>query len=145
MATHGKMIQAPEDVPVTRGPTKVARGANVKQLRLTSRAKGPKTAKPANGAAETKPLVKVKAMKVQTESKVKAARVTPGRAKGDFTNDQKITLAKKPEDGFLLGRYGLLKTGMTVADALAAFTAKNLHRRRSSLRSLIEGGFVTVK
>jgi hypothetical protein len=81
----------------------------------------------------------------KTTKPAKVARVNPGRAKGDFTNDQKITLAKKPEDVFLLDRYGLLKSGQTVGDALATFTAAGLHRRRSSLRALIKGGHVSVK
>lgn len=56
-----------------------------------------------------------------------------------------LTLKKAPEAAFLLGRYQLIKSEQTVGDALATFAEKKLRRRRQSIRSLIEGGYATVK
>jgi hypothetical protein len=71
-----------------------------------------------------------------------------GRALGDFTNDQKITISKtaKKEAGDASKlRYAVLKSGMTVEKALAALNDKGFRGRRGWLRREREAGRITIK
>jgi uncharacterized protein (DUF433 family) len=69
-------------------------------------------------------------------------------AKGDFSNDQRITLRKPPDARTpeLARRYAMLRNGMTVQEALQALTARGLRGRgrRRSIRDMIERGFIAV-
>ncbi len=100
---------------VTKGPTKVAKGVKT-------------TAKPAKPAKPKK-----------TTKKKRGG--LPSRAKGDFTNDQKITIVGKIANG----RGKCFKTGMTVGDCLAAQKKAGLKNRRGFIRRTWKAGAIQIE
>ena len=69
-------------------------------------------------------------------------------AKGDFFNDQRITLRNRPgpETPEMARRYDMLEDGMTVGEALQRFTWRGLRGlgRRRYLRKLLEHRNISI-
>ncbi len=92
-------------------------------------AKGVKTtAKPAKPAKPTKATKKTRGG-------------LPSRAKGDFTNDQKIKVVGEITNG----RAKCFKTGMTVGDCLAAQKKAGLKNRRGFIRRARKAGAIQIE
>jgi hypothetical protein len=112
----------------------------VKKATTNGQAEEAVTTKPSKRADKVKAAAKTE----KPARKAKAERKLSTRAKGDFTNDQKITLVKanRTKDQRSQDRYPLLKSGMTVGQAITALHGHS--GRRDWIRKQIAAGAIEL-